>query len=156
MPSTRTEFSKHELALTLDWLADGFIIVDEAGTILFWNQTAVRIFGWREEEALGQQLADLIVPENFREAHRAGITHFLRTGEAPLLKQRYFVPGLRKDGSIATVSIRISAAKIPGKGYHFAALMSEATGRTEHFRPPSRLAAWWRRVTGGKAAGLET
>ena len=44
------------------------IAADARGKILLWNPAAQRIFGFKEEEAIGQSL-DLIVPERFRERH---------------------------------------------------------------------------------------
>lgn len=44
------------------------MIADADGTIVFWNGSASRRFGWIGEEAIGQTL-DLIIPERHRTRH---------------------------------------------------------------------------------------
>ncbi len=39
---------------------DAFIIRDETGTILFWNQGATTLYGWTEAEAIGKQISTLL------------------------------------------------------------------------------------------------
>jgi len=44
-------------------------------------------------------LEDLIIPLRFRNAHRQGLQHFLRTGIGPLLNQLIEHVAMRRDGS---------------------------------------------------------
>src|SRR5947209_12268122 len=39
---------------------DAFIVHDQTGRVLFWNQGATRLYGWSEQEALGQHLHRLL------------------------------------------------------------------------------------------------
>src|SRR5207248_872622 len=39
---------------------DAFIVHDQTGRVLFWNQGATRLYGWSEQEALGQHLHTLL------------------------------------------------------------------------------------------------
>jgi PAS domain S-box-containing protein len=52
---------------------DAYIATDDHGSVLEWNFSAERLFGWSRAEAIGADLADLIVPERYRSAHLAGI-----------------------------------------------------------------------------------
>jgi PAS domain S-box-containing protein len=86
---------------------DAVIYADRDGKIRFWNRAAVRIFGFAENEALGQTL-DLIVPEGLRARHWEGYDRVMagaasRYGEGDLLS----VPALRKDGSRISVEFTI-------------------------------------------------
>ena len=47
---------------------DAVVIVDAAGTICYWNDGAVRIFGYGPEEMVGSTL-DAIIPERLRQRH---------------------------------------------------------------------------------------
>ena len=47
------------------------------GAITFWNPRAEAIFGCSAAEALGRDLAELILPPTDREAHRRGLERFL-------------------------------------------------------------------------------
>ncbi|MDR5866999.1 PAS domain-containing protein [Halomonas koreensis] len=52
---------------------------DRHRRVVFWNQASTRLYGYRPEEALGQRLEALIVPEAMREAvirrHRDWVGH---------------------------------------------------------------------------------
>jgi diguanylate cyclase (GGDEF)-like protein/PAS domain S-box-containing protein len=82
----------------LDTAADGFIAMDTTGKVTEWNAAAERLFGWTRSEALGEEVAELIVPEELRSAHREGLERYLRTGEARVLGERLELPAVRRDG----------------------------------------------------------
>jgi PAS domain S-box-containing protein len=44
----------------LSQLTDAVIAIDLEGRILFWNQGAVRLYGWAEDEAIGQSAHELL------------------------------------------------------------------------------------------------
>jgi PAS domain S-box-containing protein len=56
---------------------DAVVVADERGLIRKYNASAERIFGYSAEEALGQDVSDLIIPEQYRRAHKAGMNRFL-------------------------------------------------------------------------------
>ena len=78
---------------------DCIISMDGEGRIMEWNPAAERTFGTRRAEALGQELAALIIPERFRDGHRRGLAHVLATGTGPVLNTRVEVPAMRRDGT---------------------------------------------------------
>ncbi|WP_432678097.1 ATP-binding protein [Nioella aestuarii] len=65
--------------------SDGVLVVDRDGTILDCNRAVERIFGYSREEALGAQMADLIIPDHLKAAHQAGMDAHLRGGQRRLL-----------------------------------------------------------------------
>ena len=61
MQSARdTKFGAAEL---LGSLGQAVIATDLDGTVAYWNPTAEEIYGWTHDEALGQNIRDLCVPE---------------------------------------------------------------------------------------------
>ena len=52
------------------------------GIITGWNSQAEKLFGWPRAEALGRELAELIIPERLREQHRSGMRRYVETGVA--------------------------------------------------------------------------
>ena len=46
------------------------VLVDEEDTIAFWNRSAERMFGYKEQEVIGKKLSDLVVPPRGREGHK--------------------------------------------------------------------------------------
>src|ERR1043166_860915 len=96
----------------LDNALDCIITIDANGRILEFNPAAERTFGFSREEAVGAELAELIIPPRMREQHRRGLAHFLETGEGPVIGKRIEIDGLRKDGSEICVELAIPALKI--------------------------------------------
>src|SRR5580704_19142534 len=40
------------------------------------HDRAVGVFGWSRDEAVGRTMADLIIPERYRKAHRNGLRRY--------------------------------------------------------------------------------
>lgn len=87
---------------------DAIIVIDSSGTVLEFNPAACELFGFDEHAAMGQTLASLIIPEELRDAHRAGMTRYLETREGVVLNSRVVLPAQRADGSRLTVELAIS------------------------------------------------
>jgi PAS domain S-box-containing protein len=87
---------------------DGVLLMDSGGKITGWNAAAERIFGWRQEEVLGSDLAQCIIPERMREAHYRGLAHLKATGVGPVLGRRMELPAIRRDGTEFPVEIFIN------------------------------------------------
>jgi PAS domain S-box-containing protein len=83
----------------IDTAMDAVLLMDCDGKITGWNLAAERIFGWKQEEVLGTDLANCIIPERLREAHRRGHAHLKATGQGPVLGRRLELPALRRDGT---------------------------------------------------------
>src|SRR5437879_11368413 len=77
--------SENELKAVFDAALDAIITMDANGMVTGWNAQAESIFGWRSAEAVGSTLSDLIIPPQYRQAHRQGLAHFLSTGKGPIL-----------------------------------------------------------------------
>jgi PAS domain S-box-containing protein len=95
----------------VDTALDAFVQMDENGMVSDWNSQAETIFGWSRSEALGANLAELIIPENLRAAHRSGLEHFLRTAEGPILGRRIEIEARRRDGKEIKVELSITALR---------------------------------------------
>ena len=102
----------HDLhARIVDGSPDAILICDRAGTVVYWNTAAKRIFGFGVTEALGVSI-NLIIPERLRARHWAGWDATMRTGitrygEGQLLA----VPALRKDGRQISIEFSIQLVK---------------------------------------------
>lgn len=115
--------------------ADAVVATDRAGIIRIWNPGAERIFGHREDEALGQSL-DLIIPERLRARHWDGFRQVIETGES-----RYgagdllSVPSIRRDGQRISVEFTIIPLKDEqGQMTGMAAVMRDATKRFDEMK----------------------
>lgn len=106
--------SRFEAAITSS--LDAVLVVDTAGRILDYNGAAEEVFGYSHREALGADMADLIVPEHLRPLHRKGMARFLETGEQKVIGAgRVRLEGLRKSQETFPVELSISLAETEGE-----------------------------------------
>jgi len=115
--------------------ADAVVATDRAGIIRIWSSGAERIFGHREDEALGQSL-DLIIPERLRARHWDGFRQVIETDES-----RYgagdllSVPSIRRDGQWISVEFTIVPLKDEqGQMTGMAAVMRDVTKRFDEMK----------------------
>ena len=107
---------------------DCIVTVTDDSRVIEWNPAAERTFGYAREAALGQDLAELIIPPEFRERHRRGMAHYLATGEGPVLGKRIELEALRQDGSRFPVELTINPIHLAGRP-HFTAYLRDLTER---------------------------
>lgn len=93
---------------TLEATLDPIVAMDHQGRVLEFNPAAERVFGYARADAIGREMGELIVPPELREAHRAGIARYLRTGEGRVLDQRIELDAMRADGSRIPVELTIT------------------------------------------------
>jgi len=122
------EVSVRRTRQILETAHDAFIAIDELGRVTDCNAQAHATFGWAREEMLGAELAQLIIPEGHRTAHRRGIAHFLATGEGPVLGRRLELTALHRAGREFPVELTISALQTR-EGHWFSAFLRDITER---------------------------
>jgi PAS domain S-box-containing protein len=99
----------------LDSALDGIISIDHQGRIIDFNAAAEKIFGYARGEALGQPLAELIVPHRLRDQHQHGFARYMATGESRVLGKRIEMAALRRDGTEIPVELSINAIQLDGQ-----------------------------------------
>jgi PAS domain S-box-containing protein len=95
--------------LILDAALDAVIVMDTSGSVVDWNAGAEAMFGWTKAEAVGRNMAELIIPPQLREAHAQGLRRYLDTALERVIGRRLEVTGLRKSGGEFPVELSISA-----------------------------------------------
>jgi diguanylate cyclase (GGDEF)-like protein/PAS domain S-box-containing protein len=122
--------SEEQLRVIIETASYSFIGMDERGGVVEWNQQAERVFGWTRQEVLTQPLDELIIPAAQREAHRAGLKHYLATGDGPMLSTRIEVSALHRDGHEFPVDLTIWPVRTAGE-VRFSALVDDITVRKQ-------------------------
>jgi PAS domain S-box-containing protein len=116
------------LRLILETTLDAVVVLNADGVVADWNDCAVGVFGWSREEAIGRTLAELIIPERYRDAHRNGLRRYLETGQGDVLGRRIEVSGLRKNGEEFPVELSISPLQ-DGESVLFVGCLRDITER---------------------------
>src|SRR6478609_8240433 len=119
---------------------DCIISMDANGRVLEFNPAAERVFGYTREQAVGQELASLIIPPNLRDRHREGLRRYLVTSEGPMLEKRIEVKALHADGSETFVELAITPLQTDN-GPVFTASLRDITDRNRSEEASRRLAA---------------
>ena len=91
-------------------IQDAVIVADaETQRIVLWNQAAARMFGYSASEALKLRVEEL-VPEPLKDAHRAGITRYARTGHGQYIDSDAPLdfPAVKKNGEEISVELSLS------------------------------------------------
>jgi PAS domain S-box-containing protein len=102
------------LRAMLEAALDAVVSMDASGRVIGWNHAAEAIFGYPASEADGREMAELIVPEPLRDAHRRGLARFLETERGVVLDRRLELTGMRRDGSEFPVELTITRIALPG------------------------------------------
>ena len=112
-------------------VADGIVTAGEGGVIESFNQAARQLFGYREEDVIGQPLQILIAPDrqqDFAESARAGWS-LLTAHEIPA--EMYETVGCHKDGSCFPMEMNVSQMQI-GERMFTIGCIRDISGRTAY------------------------
>jgi PAS domain S-box-containing protein len=119
-----------DLPQLIDSIGDAVIVVDAHEKIVLWNPAATRIFGYSEEEALGQTL-DLIVPERQRQRHNEGCRKSMETGTTRYGTSLLKVPAKHQDGR--TLSIAFTVGMLFDEKHQVNGIVAVIRDETERF-----------------------
>ncbi|HET7444097.1 MAG TPA: PAS domain S-box protein [Solirubrobacterales bacterium] len=118
---------------------DCIVGMDHEGNVIEFNAAAERLFGHTREQALGRELAALIVPEELRERHRNGLQRYLETGEGKMIDCRTELPALRADGTV--IPVELTVTRIPGSEPPiFTGFLRDTTDRADAERVRQHMA----------------
>jgi PAS domain S-box-containing protein len=98
----------------VDSALDCVVTMDAGGRIVEWNPAAERCFGYASEEVVGRDMADVIIPLEMRDAHRAGLARYLATNERRMLDRRIETSAVRADGTEFPVELAITEITASG------------------------------------------
>jgi PAS domain S-box-containing protein len=122
------EAGTRRLEQIIETSAEAFVSIDADGTVTAWNAAAEQMFGLPRELALGQPIAETIIPPQFREAHRAGVARFLATGEKRVIGQRIEISAWRASTGEFPVELAIWALR-EGERWTFNAFLHDIRDR---------------------------
>ena len=103
--------SEERLRAILDTAVEGIITIDERGLIESMNPAAVKIFGYKPSEVIGQNV-NILMPSPYREQHDGYLANYLKTGKARIIGIGREVSGRRKDGKVFPMDLSVSEVKL--------------------------------------------
>jgi len=96
----------------VELLADGILLINHEGQIVYASPFAAELFGYEETELIGQEV-EVLVPQDKREAHVGYRNSFLKEKQTRRMSDGMTLIGVKKDGT--RVNLRIGLASIEWK-----------------------------------------
>lgn len=107
MELKRTEEETRRLAAIVESSCDAIVSADPKGNVISWNKAAEQLFGFTEEEMLGQSIFVLSPPDKRTETQQL----YVRMCEGLSLSTRFDTVRMTKEGRLIEVSITLSAVR---------------------------------------------
>lgn len=126
----------------LDAALDAIVTIDADGRVVQWNHRAESMFGHAREEAVGEPLADLVVPPELRDAHWAGLARVVAGGESRILDRRAELTAIDREGERFPVELTVTrTGEEPPRFTGFVRDLSELRRAEDHRARIQRLLA---------------
>ncbi len=125
--SLRDSEARHRAVV--ETAVDGIIIIDATGIVRAYNPACERMFGFRPEEVIGQNVR-MLMPEPYRAEHDTYLQHYGDTGERRIIGIGREVTGLRNDGSTFPLELSVGEATEGGQPI-FVGVLRDITERKE-------------------------
>ncbi|TNF91343.1 MAG: PAS domain S-box protein, partial [Gammaproteobacteria bacterium] len=123
------ELSERKSTSIIESAGEGIVVIDQNSTVILWNETAERMFGYTKEEMVGESLIR-IVPEQYLTHHNLAMEKANETGQLAHPGITHEVSGRRSDGTEFPMELTISQWKISGETY-YSGILRDITERKE-------------------------
>jgi two-component system sensor kinase FixL len=124
----RSSATASHLQSILDTVPDAMVVIDAGGVIRSFSAAAERLFGWRADEVLGENVR-ILMPEPYRQAHDGYLERYKRTGERRIIGIGRVVVGARRDGS--TFPMELSVGETAGGQPFFTGFVRDLSERRQ-------------------------
>jgi two-component system, cell cycle sensor histidine kinase and response regulator CckA len=109
---------------------DAILMMDSEGRISYWNPAATHILGYSNDEAIGQNLHELIAPSRFLSAHLACFPNFRESGRGEAVGKTLDLSARRKDGNEIPCQLSLSSVRLSGS-WHAVGILRDLSLRRE-------------------------
>jgi two-component system sensor kinase FixL len=113
----------------LETAPDAIVVIDEKGQMLSFSASAERMFGYLEEEVLGENVS-MLMPSPDREQHDGYLERYMRTGERRIIGIGRVLTARKRDGSTFPIELSVGEARI-GKDRVFTGFIRDLTERQQ-------------------------
>lgn len=113
----------------LQTVPDAMIVIDELGYILSFSTAAERMFGFTEEDVLGENVS-MLMPSPDRERHDGYLKRYLRTGERRIIGVGRVLTARHRDGTTFPIELSVGEARI-GDDRVFTGFIRDLTERQQ-------------------------
>jgi hypothetical protein len=138
--------TENRLRAVLDHAVDGLITIDARGNMESFNPACERIFGYKSEEVIGQNVK-MLMPEPYHGSHDGYLSRYAATGDARIIgTSGREVKGKRNDGSVFPMDLSVAAFEL-GDGKHYSGVVRDISERKAVEAEREKIAAELARYT---------
>ncbi len=123
----------------LNTVLDGIITINSDATVVSFNPSAERIFGYSKSEVIGKNV-NMLMPEPYHSEHNSYLNNYLTTGVKKVIGLGREVRGRKKDGSEFPLDLAVSEMLVDGRRM-FTGIIRDITEKKKAEEAVSRLAA---------------
>jgi len=131
---------------------DGIIVIDARGRIEACNPAAERLFGHREADLIGRNVA-MLMPWPCHQEHDGYLTRYLDTGHQKIIGIGREVIGKRKDGTTFPLHLSVGEMSIGGER-KFTGILHDLTSRVALEARLRASEARWRSIIDSAVDGI--
>jgi PAS domain S-box-containing protein len=119
-----------QLRSILDSSIDGIIMISDKGTVISFNRTAEKIFGYDRSEVIGKNVS-MLMPQPYRSGHDGYLANYMSGGQPKVIGIGRTVEGLRRDGTTFPMDLGVSEVPDTGNGRLFVGSVRDVSRRLE-------------------------
>ena len=99
--------SEHRISAILDASSDAMVTIDASGKIITFSRSAVQLFGYSADEAIGQNVR-ILMPLPERERHDAYLRQYAETRKPHIIGRTRALNACRKDGVLFPIELTVT------------------------------------------------
>jgi len=122
--------SQQRAAAVVETAVNAIITIDENCIIETTNTATERLFGYKRDEMVGQNVM-MLMPEPFRSRHDSYVKNYMRTGEKRIIGIGRETLAMRKDGSVFPIDLSVGEAVLPSGRRIFTGIIRDLSERKE-------------------------
>jgi two-component system sensor kinase FixL len=137
MPSSMRDACERVIEAT----QDAVVFIDAAANIVWWNAAAAQVFGYTNEQVIGQPVT-MLMPEPYASEHSGYIARYERTKVPHAIGRIRLVMGRRSDGN--RFPLELSVTEVGDDRVRYAAILRDISERArveQQLAHKNRLAA---------------
>ncbi len=122
--------NRERVQAIVDSSHDALVQLNAQGQIIGWSHQAQIQLGWTQEEVVGRDSKQVLIPESLRDQHLLRVNHFLSTGDAAQLRDGIETRILRRDGQSIISEVSLAPVRT-ARGYEFNVFIRDIGARKQ-------------------------
>ena len=118
---------------------DAIVVMDAERRISYWNPAAAHIFGYTNDEAIGQNLHSMLAPSRYKMEYEPALLKFQHSGRGDAIEKTLELKALRKSGEEFSMELSLSAVQLKD-GWHAVGIIRDISERKQAEETIRRMA----------------